>query len=177
MTDEKKPPYKPTRMCPHRWCRPLHSIPAPFGLAVMAFQMWHQWLYLVLIFGGMLGIVAVTGIIHNGKTPMELEAEDLKYRSTGWRVLEVRKGWANIAIACDIVLVLMIGQAVTHVVSDPSRAGQEAHDFKLGNTNFMGGCIVLAQFAFLLYAHKKATEPRKPKRAWLPAFLRTGGAG
>ncbi len=37
----------------------------------------------------------------------------------------------------------------------------------------LGTLISFALIGFSVYAHKKATTPRKPKKAWLPAFLRT----
>jgi hypothetical protein len=44
---------------------------------------------------------------------------------------------------------------------------------RLDTSAVVGFVVAMFTFDFNLYAHKKATQPRRPKRAWLPAFLRT----
>lgn len=189
---EKKAPYVPTRTCPHRWCKPLHLIPLPFALAVIAFDLWHNWLFLLVLAAGIAMSVVVPKLIHYKPRPrsapatlkdvvedirqspsaFDLEMQDALYEGTGWRSLEVRKGWARVAVACDALLVALIGLSVTVIFAAPQEAAQSAsRDPDVAS--WVSLLIGAAFFGFSLYAHKKATQPRKPKRAWVPAFLRT----
>jgi heme/copper-type cytochrome/quinol oxidase subunit 2 len=193
----EKPPYKPTRMCPHRWCKPLHLALTPFALAVIAFDLWHNWLWLLSF--AVCGTVGhwVTKAIHfrrrrthgttspsvkdvvadlkESPTPLDLEMEDAMYEGTGWRTLEVRRGWATAAVTMDVFWVLLVGLVCTSMFADyatqalRSSQGPLAH----GSVSVVGFLTGVSLMGFTVYAHKKATQPRKPKRAWVPAFLRT----
>lgn len=190
---EKKPPYVPTRTCPHRWCKTLHLIPIPFFLAGIAFEMWHNWRYLVLVAVAVVGSVWVPRIVHFKRRPrsgpvtvahvvqdlrespsvLDLEMQDAKYAGTGWRMLEVRKGWARVAVACDLYLVTVVGLTTVALFGDTSEGAEYAESMRFDGVTVISFVIGLFLFGFNLYAHKKATQPRKPKRAWLPAALRT----
>lgn len=185
-------PYTPTRTCPHRWCKALHLAPAPFMLAVIAFDMWHSWKTLVILIAGGVAGVYLPKLIHykprprstpatfkeviedvrSSPGPIDLEIQDMKYAGTGWRMLEVHKGWARVAVGCDLFIMALIGIAATAMVTDPAGQARRA-DEPLGWMSVISLVIGIAFFGFSLYAHKKATQPRKPKRAWVPAFLRT----
>lgn len=188
-----KTSHTPTRICPHRWCKPLHIAPVPFALAVLAFDLWHNWIFLVTTaIGGVLlwlatksvhyrhqprsGPVKIEHVMQNlvqSPGPVDLEMEDARYEGTGWRVLEVRKGWARVAVGCDILFLTVIGLVSVALFSNPGASGQAASSARLDGSMIIsllvGGLFVW----FTTYAHKKATQPRKPKRAWVPAFLRT----
>lgn len=188
-----KEPYTPTRTCPHRWCKPLHVAPIPFAVAGLAFDMWHNWRFLVMVFLVLLLAPVVTKAVHfkrrprqgpvtvqhvledlrDSPGPIDLEMQDARYEGTGWRVLEVRKGWARVAVGCDMLLLLLIGVSITAVFAslDESSAAASAMEFDLGF--FISVAVAMVFFGFSMYAHKKATQPRKPKKAWVPAFLRT----
>lgn len=189
---KEKKVFVPTRTCPHPWCKPLHLAPLPFALAMIAFDMWHNWLNVFLFAAAVAGGWWVPKLVHYRPRPrssaptvrdviedirsapsaIDLEMEDARYEGTGWRVLEIRKSWARVAVGCDILLVLLIGMATRAMLSDPREAAREASE-DMGWETLVALAIGLAFFGFNLYAHKKATQPRKPKRAWLPAFLRT----
>lgn len=191
MAKEKKPPYVPTRRKPHRWCGPLHMVPVPFALAAMAFDLWNSLWNLVLIAVFIGGSMFVTKVVHfkprqrphpptvkdvvadlrESPTTVDLEMEDAKYEGTGWRMLEVRKGWARVAVACDTLLVLGIGLSVGVMFTDREHAAEVSRTFD--STTVISVLVAFMFLGFDLYAHKKATQPRKPKRAWVPAFLRT----
>lgn len=193
MSKEKKPPYVPTRTCPHRWCKPLHLVPLPFGIAVMAFQMWNNLIFLGFLVVGVAASVWLPRIIHykprprstpatvrdvvedlrTSPTAIDLEMQDAKYEGTGWRMLEVRKGWARIAVGCDLAHAALIGLISTAIFTDPGKEAKAIADAEADMTMLISVVIGIGFFAFMLYAHKKATQPRKPKRAWMPAFLRT----
>jgi hypothetical protein len=188
-----KEPYVPTRTCPHRWCKPLHLAPLPFCLAIFAFDIWHNWIFLVTAVVSVTAVTWVQKMIHYtprprsgpidikdvvkeiaaAPSPMDLEMQDAKYAGTGWRMLEVRKGWARAAIGCDLVLAAVVGLTATAMFSDPQETGRQSAAASLDGAMLIGLLIAVAFFGFMIYAHKKATQPRKPKRAWLPAFLRT----
>lgn len=188
-----KAPYVPTRTCPHRWCKPLHLVPLPFGLALIAFDLWNNWrtlVFLVIVIfaaywvpkivhfrsrprSGPVTIAHVVEDLRESPTSIDLEMQDAKYEGTGWRMLEVRKVWARIAVGCDLVLVALVGVAATTLFANPADAAKKSADARLDAHMLISLLIGFSFFAFDLYAHKKATQPRKPKRAWLPAFLRT----
>lgn len=188
-----KEPYMPTRTCPHRWCKPLHMAPAPFAIAIMAFDLWHNWVFLVMFASVVIATWWLPRIIHfkprprskpatvkeivqdlrESPTALDLEMQDVHYAGTGWRMLEVRKGWARVAVACDIILVTVTGLAAVAIFSNPTEAGESASEAALDTSMLIAFAVAIAFFGFAMYAHKKATQPRKPKKAWLPAFLRT----
>lgn len=166
-------------------------VPVPFGLAAMAFDLWNSLWNLVLLFVFIGGSMFVTKAVHfkprqrphpptvkdviddlrESPTAVDLEMEDAKYEGTGWRMLEVRKGWARVAVACDVLLVLGIGMIVTTIFQDRAAAMETSRTFD--SATVIGVLVSFAFMAFMMYAHKKATQPRKPKRSWVPAFLRT----
>ncbi len=186
-------PYTPTRACPHRLCKPLHLVPLPFMLAIFAFDLWHNWVFLVtFLFGVFLaawlprvihfkrrhraGPVTVKDVVQDLKdspTEFDLAMQDSRYEGTGWRVLEVRRGWAVAAVTCDAILVFIVGATSVQVFRDLDEASRVAESAGLDAAMALGLVITVVFFGFSMYAHKKATQPRKPKRAWLPAFLRT----
>lgn len=188
----KRKPHTPTRTCPHRWCKPLHLAPAPFVLALMAFQLWNNLAYLVIIGSCFLMVWIVPKVIHykprqrNGPvtikmiaedirdspSPLTLEMEDAKYAGTGWRMLEVRKAWAMVAVGCDILMAAQVALISTVVFTNPQEEAQRISAVQLDASVLIGLVLGVLIFGFTLYAHKKATQPRKPKRAWVPAFLR-----
>lgn len=190
---KKKPPFVPTRTCPHRWCKPLHLAPIPFAVAAMAFQVWNNWIYLLFIGIGILMSVLLPKLIHYRPRPrtapvtikdvvediksspsaLDLELQDAKYAGTGWRMLEVRKGWARTAVACDMIFLAAVGLLCTAIFTDPTEAAQVRSKTTLDAASVYGCLVGAAFFGFQLYAHKKATTPRRPKKAWLPAVLRT----
>lgn len=190
---KEKTPYTPTRQCPHRLCKPLHWAPAPFALAAVAFDLWHNLLFLVPFLVGSVGMWWITKMLYvkprqrtgpvkisevvqdikDAPSPMELDMEDARYEGTGWRVLEVRKGWARVAVGCDMLLCAVVGVTVTSIFTNPEAAAQESSSVTPDASMLFGVGVALLFMGFIIYAHKKATQPRKPKRAWLPAFLRT----
>lgn len=192
MTKEKKPPHVPTRTCPHRWCKPMHLVPLPFCLAVIAFQLWNNWIFLVTLVFGALMIYWLQKIVHFKPKPrsgpvtvkdvvqdlrespsaLDLEMQDARYEGTGWRVLEVRKWWARVAVGCDIFFAAAVGLGAVSIFSHPGDAAATTAAARIDADMFTGFVVTAAFWGFTMYAHKKATQPRKPKRAWLPAALR-----
>jgi hypothetical protein len=190
---EKKPPYVPTRTCPHRWCKPLHLAPVPFALALIAFDLWHNWRALLMFSFFVFAGVWMPKIVHFKRTPrsrpataqeliedlrtspsaLDLEMQDARYEGTGWRMLEVRKGWARAAVGCDLIIVTLCGLAITAMVTNPGEAAKEAESMRMDLSVVISVVAGAAFLFFNLYAHKKATQPRKPKKVWVPAFLRT----
>lgn len=186
-------PFTPTRTCPHRLCKPLHAVPALFGLPILAFELWHNLIFLLTLAFGIAMAVWVPKAIHFKRRPrstpttvkdivqdlrespsaIDLEMQDALYEGTGWRQLEVRKGWAAIAVTCDLLLAVLIGTSAVQFFAEIQESARVVEAARIDATMVLGFVIAGAFFAFDLYAHKKATTPRKPKRAWLPAFLRT----
>lgn len=170
----------------------MHLVPLPFCLAVFTFQLWNNWIFLVTLLFGVPMVIWLPKIVHFKRQPrsrpmtvkdvvqdlrespsaLDLEIQDARYEGTGWRMLEVRKWWARVAIGCDILFAALVGLAATTIFSDPDAAAADAASARADSSMFIGFAITAAFFWFIMYAHKKATQPRKPKRAWLPAALR-----
>lgn len=121
---------------------------------------------------GPVTIAHVVEDLRESPTAIDLELEDAKYEGTGWRMLEVRPWWARVAVGCDMVIVAALGLSVTAMFADPAGAAKASAARRIDDAMLVSLVIGLAFFGFSLYAHKKATQPRRPKRAWLPAFLR-----
>jgi hypothetical protein len=165
----------------------------PFFLAVLAFYLWNNWVWLLIVAAGAFGSWWVEKAVHMRRTPrtgpvsvrqvvydikeaptaLDLELEDARYEGTGWRVLEVRKWWARIAAGMDAFILANIGLVTVAIFSNPATEAKHVQDSTSDAATYISIPIGLAVFGFNIYAHKKATQPRKPKRAWLPAFLRT----
>lgn len=159
-------PYKPSRICPHRLCPPLHTALAVTGLLAAAqvmFPSWLGWLFLVL--AGLMGY-AVFRPVHR-QTMMDRVMQDETAQALGVH-LEVRPVWAFLAASTDLLFVLICMALNAALFTDAPGASITASDF----TDYGGIALGTALVFFSEYSHKMATKPRKPKRAWMPAFLR-----
>jgi hypothetical protein len=167
--------------------------PFPFLLAILAFYLWNNWVWLLLIVVSAVASYWAQQMVHvrrrprsgtatfrdliedirDAPSPVDLELEDARYEGTGWRMLEVRKGWARVAVSCDLLLALNIGLVSVAVFGNPGPAAQSVRESTSDVSTYISIAVGILVFSFQAYAHKKATQPRRPKRAWLPAFLRT----
>jgi hypothetical protein len=169
--------HTPTRLCPHRFCRPLHTAYALVGLVTMVLLLVHGtdgasfgqasgfWLFLTVL--GFLGY-AVSRVVA-GRSPGQLARLDRADRLRGV-VLIVRPVWAAVAAGTDTLLLTtccalgaMLLSAPGTVVSSPAQG------------SFGGVAIALGVVAFQDFAHMMAARPVKPKRVTVLAAS-TGGA-
>lgn len=91
--------HEPTRMCPHRLCRPLHGISAIGGLAFIAAAAIDK-PYLLLIFAvSALLAAAVYRIVHK-----QTMGDTVREAVDGHVRFEVQRRWANAAATADGIL-------------------------------------------------------------------------
>jgi hypothetical protein len=163
------PPFRPTRSCPHRWCRWLHGAMV-VCTAVALVQILFTGILSVLYFlaisvAAWVAIWAVTGSSPRQEAMKEILFEKAA-EATGV-VLVVRRGWANIAAACDVVFCVFIMEVVAESFAHP--------DASMVPPSLVEGAIAallsLGMYLGRRFAHRQATRPAKPKRAWVPAWL------
>lgn len=192
-------PNLPTKNCPHRYCRQVHQSWAVIGLAVLAPALFTEPLYMLFI----LGLAAVTYVFERlawkGKSATDRAMEDEEQKALNekdiahlHRVdegasknqfdpkrtvfpggLVVRKVWANIALGFDIFFALNIAAMLVVVVAMPTE-----DVYKVPNARSLGDYITLgigiAILFFGQYAHRKATDTRKPRKQWFGLFSAAG---
>lgn len=91
--------HRPTRFCPHRFCRPLHGVTAIAGVAFICAAAADEPVVLLIMVVSILFAVAVYRLVHK-QTLTESIDEEL-----GGRVqYEARPAWARAAAASDAVL-------------------------------------------------------------------------
>lgn len=91
--------HEPSRICPHRLCRPLHGISAIGGLAFVAAAAVDK-PYLLLIFAiATLISAAVYRMAHK-----QTVTDSVQEAVDGQARFEVQRGWANAAATADAIL-------------------------------------------------------------------------
>lgn len=161
MTNETKPPYRPTKLCPHRLCRPTHTLIGLIGLAALVPTLWRAGLAF-LIFMALIGVIAVPlqKLVWK-KSRRDLILEEHLHTGTGGLRLVVRPVWARIALGMDAFFLCTVGLGVAGSVNP----APDAYDVPVfDGAALVTLVIVLGLFAFEAYAHRKATEPAKPLR-------------
>jgi hypothetical protein len=169
-----KKPYSPTRRCPHRWCRKVHSMTSLAVLVLTGPMLFHAgWLYLLFFALVMAVLTQVIKIAWKGKSMMDVAMEDAVAAGAGSdgnmssRHLIVRPVWANIAIGMDLLGLMNAASAAwidVHGHADYSAPTSSAEALTV-----LG--IVAALVWFWEFAHRKATEPATPVR--LPSFVKS----
>lgn len=152
-------PHRPTRLCPHRFCRPAHSAVLVVGL-VWLIPLLYQGGVLVLWFlVAMLIGVAAWKLINRDRGMIEESQED---RSARCEVHEhtvpqmtERKGWSRTAVALDIMFLLVLAAEAYFTVMDPVSSGQEQISAAVDIPAQVGAFALLL---FYHYAHKKGTS-------------------
>jgi hypothetical protein len=169
--------HTPTRLCPHRLCRPLHTAYALLALVVIVLLLVHGtdgaslgqasgfWLFLVIL--GFLGY-AISRVV-TGRSPGQLAKLDQADRLLGV-VLVVRPAWAAIAAGLDGLMLAMCGLVGATLLSSPGAVVSNP-----GQASFGGVAIGLGICAFQDFAHMMAARPVKPKRVTVLA-MGSGGA-
>lgn len=169
---QKKPPYRPTPLCPHRYCPRLHNLNGLCGVAFIGSSLFNANL-LWLLFFLLLSVLAyaVQRAVW-GRSHKELAMEDAAQSASatphgsGGRVLIARKGWARAAAGSDIVTLAVIAL----VLSRMGNYSEAAYSVPSGDaSSYITLGLALSFVAFTAIAHRKAAEPAKPARAAVPA--------
>lgn len=168
--------HTPTRLCPHRLCRPLHTAYALLALVVIVLLLVHGtdgaslgqasgfWLFLAIL--GFIGY-AVSRVV-TGRSPGQLAKLDRADRLLGV-VLIVRPVWAAIAAGLDVLLLAMCCSTGAFLLASPGAVVSSP-----GQASFGAVAIGLGICAFQDFAHMMAARPVKPKRV---TVLATGSSG
>jgi hypothetical protein len=169
-------PFNPTKSCPHRWCRPLHTLMALLFLAMVGPILLHAgWAF--LIFSALL-VVLTTYIIKlawNGKSLMDRAKEEAAAQGSGaagnmsTRHLLVRPVWANLAVGMDVLFAVALSAGLWDTIRGTS--DYSVPDGSLAAIISIG--VACGWAWFREYAHRKATEPAKPVR--LPLLVPAPG--
>lgn len=157
-----KPAFRPTRMCPHRLCKPVHIALAVVGLCFASqimFQSLAGALFLAIL--GVIGL-KVARLIH-GKS-LHQQVLDEAVTAASETVLLVRQGWANVAVGCDLLFLLLGSLAVAQLFRDTGGVNVPALDA----AGMLALAVAIAIPAFSEFAHRQATRPAKTKRVLVP---------
>ncbi|MEV7674995.1 hypothetical protein [Streptomyces sp. NPDC088752] len=161
--------HRPTRLCPHRWCRPAHMLLVAVGLVAFTPVIFHSMIAFVGIALMCLVVYAITRAVR-GRTITELSAEEAAAQHGNGRIphLVVHTGWARAAIAMDFFYLAVVTLLAARVLHDPAGeadAAAAAYTTEFSLPSFLLG---VACAVFLQHAHKKATDPVRPKRVLVP---------
>lgn len=158
----REPAFRPTRMCPHRLCKPIH-----LGLAVVGLCFIGQIIFESLVGALFIVILGVIGfkiarLIH-GKS-LHQQVLDDAVTAASETVLLVRQGWANVAAGCDLLFLIVGSLSVAELFRGAEGVEMPAPD--------AAGMFILAVAiaipAFSEFAHRQATRPAKTKRVLVP---------
>lgn len=158
-----KKPFRPTRMCPHRFCRHAHKIILIPGLIIGPLTLSGGLAMLAVYLVGALLVGAGVALIT--RKPVTDAVLDMLTPS---RYLIVRPVWARIAGILDILLVAFLYLGFARILvnavhpdphAQPLTAADALHEL----------FVIVPVMLFYLYAHWKATQPAKPKRVLVPA--------
>lgn len=155
-----KPPYLPTRACPHRWCPRLHAFQTFAGSAVVLWGFVHGWqVVLISLLLAPIGYCIVRAV-HGGKTLAVIRAEDES--PAGRKVVVERPGWLWLAVTLDMFFAILIAGMVGLMPFQalPSPVQHGALSLSIGPLALCVGLVAL-----LALAHRLATKSRRPRRA------------
>lgn len=189
-------PNLPTKNCPHRYCRQMHQAWAFGGLLILGPAFTNP-LYIVFIFALGGALYFVERHAWKGKTQMERQIDEQEQQALNekdiahlHRVddgrpfdqfsertvfpggLVLRKGWSRVAISLDVFWLLLV---ISGVWSIYTHDFSESYKLPKADLSELWG-FLLPAFAiwFTHYAHRKATDTRKPRKQWFGLFSAAG---
>ncbi|CAM5669821.1 hypothetical protein BOQ63_000435 (plasmid) [Streptomyces viridifaciens] len=157
-------PHTLTRACPHRWCRSLHRVLNAEDVVIAVAFSIYQLGYLAYLLAVTVLVSAVASLAAR-RSVADIAGDDVKKVDPA----DVRTGWANLAVSLDLAFAALGPIAVFVILLAP-------HDTMITTmvgggpaatvTNTVGVCaLILLRMA----AHYLATQPRRRKRALVPA--------
>lgn len=168
-------PYRPTKGCPHRYCRLAHSLlMAVFVLFLLRIITSGLQGAIYLVFIILLALVTTSGTRlmrtkRNQAPPtfLDMAIDDLKEVDP----VMVRLGWARTAVVMDVSTLVLSAAAVGSMWMS---LDQESTDKMTqlpapDGSGVIGLVLALSWPLFNAFAHWKATRPRKRKRVFAAA--------
>lgn len=114
--------HQPSRICPHRFCGPLHVSAGIGGLAFVAAAAVDRPMLLLVMLVGALASAAIYRLVHR-----QTMTDSVREAADGHVRYEVRPAWARAAAAVDAVLAAaIVGSFVYSCLSWQSDAGDDA---------------------------------------------------
>jgi hypothetical protein len=173
-------PGRPSRACPHRFCRPLHSTfltltglgllamlagPILFSLSMILLTICLVWLIAILLRGGN---DSVHGNTSTHAAPLAPAGKILAASNDHGPLAHwygIRTGWARAAAAMDALFVLM---SIIFVVGSVEKIGRFTEEPEGGFdwSPVVAILVGIGLAAFRVYAHYKATAPTRPAAEW-----------
>lgn len=151
-----------TRQCPHRWCRRLHSVIAACGAVALLIIAIHQ-LSSLLFFLAITALTVALVAVITRRSFTDIATADLPPIVP----LHVRRGWAHLAVAFDLFMVICGPLAITSMLLTPSaEVGAQLTDAAYAWSTVVS---VLAYGVSREVAHWLATRPARPKRVRVPS--------
>ncbi len=156
-------PHRPTRQCPHRWCRPLHTATALLaGPSLVMLISKSMIIFMTVAVLSLVGYAVMRTVY--GKTLTETAIEDELSKTSV--TLMVRPGWARAAAAMDCLWAAAATTMAYFVFTD---LDAEVARSEANPPTFASLATTSALVAAYYLTHKKATDPVKPKRVTAPA--------
>lgn len=152
--------YRPTRLCPHRLCRPLHLIAGIGGLlAITAMASVSLW-----ILGSFaVGILFSFGVYHlvHGQSMVNTVLEEVQ----GTAVVIQRPFWARAAVAVDALWAVATLMLLVSVLTDRSSSELEATPSPVGLLGSIAVGVFLMGLTEVLHRRGARVEVRKERTA------------
>ena len=159
-----RPPFRPTRQCPHHWCSRLHLALAALGVVVIT-QTLFTGIASVLFMAAIVAVALGVGRLITGKSLVQQAMEESIAEAVGVHLV-ARRGWALAAVGCDAFYVLNGGLSVAYLFAHPHTSSVP----DASTAGYIGIGVIIGLLAFSQFAHRQATRPAKPKRVRVPAL-------
>jgi len=163
--------FRPSRSCPHRWCRFLHRSTYMLGLIlVLASLVQNPLLLALMVFFSFLLAMAVTTSRMGIGTQGRVAHESAGAGGSADTEVSVDHRWAAIAVGYDIYLAFLVVSGLISLGMMGSSAFKPDHQ---GIPPGIGWVLIFTSgsFVFGQYAHWRATRPRPRRRVHVKALI------
>lgn len=113
--------FKPTRGCPHRWCRVTHLSSSAMIMIFIGYVLLGGIESIVYLIASMaVGYLAIRTV--HGRSLTDVVAQDIAEQLSKTTHLIVRPVWARIAIGLDLTILAVATVAAASAITNPSSA-------------------------------------------------------
>lgn len=162
-------PYVPSKMCPHRCCRALHTAVGMVGGVILGISS-------PMPIMQALGFLAMLVLLTSWWIRRRYGAIATPRYEKPNQYLIVRRGWARAALAGDLLIVFFVLLGL--MVNLSMRAAHVKPSLSDGNpvASIISTALMSGTVALVIWCHWMATRPGKPKRVRVPRGAVFGGA-